>query len=704
VTDRDWYQCLVAPRRVAVVGASADPAKGGLLRHLLRLGFAGEVIPVNRRAAVIEGLPAVPDVAAIDGPVDLAVVTVPAEAVPAAIRSCADAGVPVAYVVSAGFAELGDRGRALQAEARAEAARTGLRLVGPNTNGLISARSNLVASIMSAVADLDPPLRDDGIAVLTQSGAVGAFLLQGCADAGLGVGTYFSTGNEADLGLEELLGGMVDDPAVRVVLGYVEGLRDGPAFVAAARRARAVGKPVCLLKVGVTEAGAEASASHTAALAGADSVYDGVFRQLGVRRATDLRQLVGAGQALRSAAGRGRRLGLVTISGGLAVMATDALVPRGLHLPGWSDKTAAVLASLLPGYVNVRNPLDTSGALAEDPGLLQTILQTAALDDGIDVLLLALGGSAARQATLAAAVADVAPLLAKPVVVVWVGPHGPPVRALAASGIACFATVEDAVAALDIALGRALPAEAAPAPEVDPAAVATARAIIAAARAQGHAALDEVEGKRILRCFGIPCPGEAVVRDGGDVAAATSSLAMPVVAKICSRRLLHKSDVGGIVLGLADNEAAAAAVTHLRRRAASLGLDDAAIVVQEQLPVGVELIVGASRDTTFGPVVTVGIGGVTTELEPDIQIVLPDASGAEIRQAIDCLRGQKLLDGFRGAAPVPRDALVAVVTRFAALVRDLPEIAEIEINPLVATRDGSRLVAVDALVTLAADG
>jgi acetate---CoA ligase (ADP-forming) len=702
-----WYQAVVAPRRVAVVGASSHPAKGSLLTNLLRMGFQGEVIPVNPRGGPIAGLPAVTDIREAAAQIDLALIVVPAPHVPDAVRGCVDAGVRVAYIMSAGFAELGEQGRVLQEQARAQAVGRGLRIVGPNTNGLISARAGLAASIMTSVGDLPAPLARGGAAVITQSGAVGAFIFTGCHNAGLPVGTYLSTGNEADVGFEEMLGELVDDPSVDLILAYAEGIRDGAGFVRAAERARAVSKPIVLLKVGVTDEGARASASHTAAIAGSDTVYEGVLQQLGVRRARSLRELIDAGRLLSdSPGGLGTRAGVVTISGGLAVMATDEIVRRSLSLPSWTDGSAKAFRQVLPAYLQISNPLDTSGVMADNLGILRSVLRAASADSRTDVTLLCLGGSRAREQAVVDGLADFLPKIAKPTLVVWVGGSPDVYQRMRHAGIIAFESVEDAIAALSLARAR-LPDgtdHEASQPCGMPsrqAATATAASVIEAARAAGRTALDEVESKVILRAYGVPCAAEAVVEPGADVAQVAAELSFPLVAKLRSAEVRHKSDVGGVIAGLADIAATRAAVADLLALAARLGLQDADVVLQEQVDIGVELILGASTDPTFGPVVSIGVGGVTAEVAPDVQVRLPSLTRAGVYRALDGLRGQRLLRGFRGAAPVPRRRLADTVLRFARMVGDLaPEVSEIDINPLVVERGEGRLAAVDALMIL----
>jgi acyl-CoA synthetase (NDP forming) len=703
-----WYQALVSPRRVAVVGASADPAKGGLLRNLLRLGFHGDAVAVNPKGGTIDGLIAVADIRDVDEPVDLALVAVPARYVPDAIRGCAEAGVRVAYIVSSGFAELGEQGAELQAQAVREAARGGVRLVGPNTNGIISARSGLAGSIMTPVGDLSAPLRPSGVAVITQSGAIGAFIFTGCLAAGLPVGTYTSTGNEADVGFEELLSALVDDPSVQVILAYVEGLRDGAGFIKAARRAQELGKPIVLLKVGVTDAGARASASHTASMAGRDIVYHGVLRQLGVRRANTLRELIDAGRLLMAApAGVGTRVGVVTISGGLAVMATDEIVRRSLQVPAWNAECATRFDELLPDYVTVQNPLDTSGVMADDVALLRAVLETASADDQTDLILLSLGGSRTREQTVLTALSEIVPTLAKPVLVVWVSASSEFPAAMHRSGITGFDSIEAALAAVSVARWAPSPAgeeESIPrhgAPNRH--ALDVAAALITWAQATGRAALDEVESKAILRGFGVPTVAEQML-GADDESCLPADLVYPVVAKLRSPELPHKSDVGAVRMGLSDPAAARRAISELRALAGELKLAQADIVIQEQVDIGAELILGASEDPTFGPVVTIGIGGVAAEVEPDIQILLPSLNRSDVLDAVDRLRSQKLLNGFRGAAPVPRPDLANTVVRFADMVRALsPWVSEIDVNPLIADQQG-RLVAVDGLMVLRHDG
>jgi acetate---CoA ligase (ADP-forming) len=708
VSPTDWYRALTAPARVAIVGASADPAKGGLLRNLVRLGFAGEIVPVNPRVGEIDGLTTAPSVAAIEGPVDLALIVVPAWHVPGVVAECGDAGVPVAYVMSSGFGELGEEGAELERAAVANASRTGLRLLGPNSNGVISARGGLAGSIMTATEDFRPPLVDDGVAVITQSGAIGGFLVPKLLEAGLGVGSYFSTGNESDVGFAELLERLVDDPDVRAVLGYVEGLRDGPAFVRAAARARAAGKPIVVLKVGVSDEGAHASASHTGAVTGSDAVYDGVFRQLGVRRTENLRQLIDAGVILgRTHRPMGRRLGIVTISGGLAVMSIDHAARRRLEVPAWTSATRDRIAELLPPYVGVRNPLDTTGVMADDPLLLHELLTAADEEPETDVTLLSLGGSHHREAAVVDALSALAPTLRKPLLVVWVGGSSGLARdRLPRTGLPVFETVEDAIDAIavvaELPTGREV-GEINPSPAPNQHALNVAEQLVAAARARSLTMLDEVDGKQILRAFGIPCVEETVVSSAAGVPLVLPGMAPTIVAKLRSARLSHKSDIDGVQLNLRGTEAVASAVTDLLERAGRLGLDDAEVVLQDQVDIGAELLLGASQDPTFGPVVTLGLGGTGAELAPDRQIRLPVIARADVDDMVGGLRAHRLLEGFRGAAAIDRGQLAELVQRFGAMIVQLShEVADVDINPLVCRRSDGTLVAVDALFVLKA--
>jgi acetate---CoA ligase (ADP-forming) len=707
VARTDWYASLIAPKRVAVVGASADPAKGGLLRNMIRLGYGGEIIPVNPKAERIEGLPTVSNLRSIDGPIDLALIVVPAKQVPEVVRECADAGVSAAYIMSAGFAELGKEGAELENAARAYATKTGLRLLGPNCNGMISSRSSFAASIMTTSEDFEPPLVDDGIAIITQSGAIGAFLLPGLLAAGLGIGTYFSTGNEADVGFEELLGRLVDDSQVRVILTYVEGLRNGSAFVEVAARAQARGKPIVMLKVGVTRDGARASASHTGAMAGSDAVYQGVLHQLGVRRAGTLRQLVDSGHVMSRLGAVGRRLGVVTISGGLAVMSLDRAALWSLEVPAWSETTAAELSRLLPSYTSIRNPLDTSGIIASNPAVLRGVLEAAARDERTDLIIVSLGGDRDHERKVVRALIEIVPTLHKPLIACWVGGLSESGRqALARAAICSFDTVEDAIDATGIiaraadhetrqAAARATPCS------VNGDALSAARLVIDIAKANGRGALDEIESKQILRAFEIPCVAEAVISGIEELVEVGKRLRPPYVAKIRSAGLLHKSDVGGVITGLSGVDAAGVAVRRLLERARQLGLTDAQVIVQEQAAIGAELLLGSSTDPTFGAVVSLGMGGVGAELDPDLQIRLPELTRWDVADMLGALRAKRIFAGFRGAHAVNREELERIVLQFAAMVRALtPQVAEIDINPLIMLRDGDGLVAADALFVL----
>jgi acetate---CoA ligase (ADP-forming) len=354
----------------------------------------------------------------------------------------------------------------------------------------------------------------------------------------------------------------------------------------------------------------------------------------------------------------------------------------------------------------VQNPLDTSGVMADDVALLRAVLETASADDQTDVILLSLGGSRTRERTVVAALSEIVPTLAKPVLVVWVGASSGFPAAMHRSGITGFDSIEAALAAVSVA--RRAPSTAGQEESIprhggsNREALDAAAALITQARAGGRAALDEVESKEILRAFGVPTVAEGVL-EADDESRLPADLVYPVVAKLRSHELLHKSDVGAVRLGLSDPAAARRAICELRALAGELKLAQADIVIQEQVGIGAELILGASEDPTFGPVLTIGIGGVHAEVEPDIQILLPSLNRSDVLDAVDQLRSQKLLNGFRGAAPVPRPDLANAVVRFADMVCALsPWVSEIDVNPLIADRLG-RLVAVDGLVVLRHD-
>ncbi|MGG5807678.1 acetate--CoA ligase family protein [Falsiroseomonas sp. CW058] len=679
---------LLRPRSVAVVGASADPTRTGgrPVGYLQRHGFAGEIWPVNPRAAEISGLRCFPDVASLPGAPDVGIVLVGPDRAEAAVRDLAARGAAAAIVLAGGFAETGGEGVSRQAALRAAAG--GMRLLGPNTIGLVNLADGIVLSASGALEVGDLPR--GRISLVSQSGGIlGAVLSRGAA-RGIGYARLVSTGNEADLDIADLLDHLAGDEATDVVALYLEGLRRPDAFRAAARRAVAAGKRIVAFKVGRSEAGASAAISHTGALSGEDRMYEALFRQLGIIRAERFSDLLDIPAAL--AAGRrarGRRVAVLTSTGGAGALLADAFGLAGFELPPPDPATAARLAAVT-GEAAVANPLDLTLAGLK-PEVMRGTMQ--ALLDGpeYDALAVVVGSSSLAQPRLAAdAIAACMAGSDKPVIA-FVSPHAPAVlAALNGGGIPAVTEPESAAAVLG-ALAR-------PAPMGAPA--ATPAAAPPAGLPSGP--LDEAEAKALFARFGIPSVREVAAPDPAAAGAAAAELGGTVVLKALSRHLAHKSEAGGVKLGLAPGDVAAEAAAMLARVEAATGRVPDGLLVQEQLRGGVEVILGLVRDEAIGTAVLLGLGGVMAEVLADTSLRLLPIGRADAEAMVAELRGRRLLDGFRGAPAADVPALVDAVLRFAAMAGALgPRLREAEINPLFVLPRGQGVRAADGLAVLA---
>lgn len=680
---------LLAARSVAVIGASSREfsAAGRTLRYLKMYGYAGEIYPVNPDRDEVQGLLCYPSLESLPAVPELAVIVRPAPAVPEAVEECGRAGIPSAIVFASGFAEIGRDGARLQQRVADMARRTGIRVLGPNCNGVIGVPAKLTATFMSGIDEDGLTLRDDGVAFVTQSGAMGAFILYQAQAAGLGVGRFVSTGNEMDVTFGEIVAGLVQDPTVRVVLGYVEGVRDPEKLREALARAAERGVPVCLMKVGRGSVGAAAAASHTGALAGEDVVFDGLLTQYGVTRARDIDHLLDLGRAFAfTPRPRGRRISIVTLSGGAAVLMADAAEDYGLDVPRWEDEWAERLRLALPPFAAVRNPIDLTGALVTDTSLLRSALAVACEHPGTDIVMVLLGNMQKQERAACDIIAEAAAGTDKPIVTVWVGGTGEAVARLAARGLPAFTEPVRAVRAV-----AALVEHACPAP---PRSRSTVRKGEASGARTGRL-LDEVAAKELLRRYRVPTVAERAVTTAQEAAEAARAIGFPVVVKILSTQVAHKSDHGLVAVGLADEQAVLRAAAQILEQA--LGIDDRRLVVQRMVPSETELILGMRRDPTFGPVIALGIGGVLTEVAADVQVRLPPLRPADVHSMLDRLRYAALLSGVRGRVPADRDAVCAAVLGFSEFIMaEGDRFESVEVNPLLIDQNGLP-IAVDAL-------
>lgn len=689
-------EAILAPRSIAIIGASQDATKiGGRPVELLRrFGFPGAIYPINPRAKEVQGLTAYPSVDALPETPDLAIISVAAEAAPAALDACAAKGVKAAVIFSSGFAELGAEGLAMQDRLRATAQRSGMRVLGPNCLGAASVAERSIATFSVVLENGLPPEGPLGIA--SQSGNLGSYTALLARERGIGASRFITTGNECDVDIADAIAFLARDPATKVILCVLETCRDATRLTDALDMARAAGKPVIVLKIGASEAGQAAAASHTGALAGSDAVFDAVFRRAGAVRVTSVEQLLDLGHAaavLGDRLPKGRQTMLLTASGGFGVLLADAASAAGLLLPSPSAETQRRILDVVP-YASPRNPVDATAQMSSRPEILETILAALLEDDACDALLVLMSASLYLPRLRAVYMPTLRAVREKhPDKVVMLAVHGPAdaVAELTAMGFPVVDGVGPSTHTLaglcDLAAARSLPPQAAPLPPaspLDPAALRT-----------------EAGAKKALAAAGLQVLPERVVSSAADAAEAAAAIGFPVVLKIVSPDLPHKTEVGGVVLSLKDAPAVREAHDAMLARvhAAAPGARIEGVLVSPMVGGGVELILGTKRDPVFGPVVLVGLGGIFAEVIQDIAVRPAPVDEAEAMAMLRSLKAFAVLDGARGRPRADLDAAasaIAAVSCFAA--RHAAQVSEIDINPLLVRPTGEGAVALDALI------
>ena len=688
---------LLRPASVAVIGASNDPTRigGRPIRYLRAAGFAGRIHPVNPKHREVQGLPAFPHVSAVPEAVDLAVVAVPAPSVVETVEACAARGARAAVVFSAGFAETGAEGRRRQRRLAAVAADTGIRVLGPNCLGVYNSGIGLFATFSTTLEDGFPV--PGGAALVSQSGAYGSHLSLLARKRNVAVRYWVTTGNEADVSVPEALGWLAEQDDVSVIMAHAEGITDRDALVRALETARARRKPVVFQKVGATEVGARAARSHTAALAGADAVYEAAFRQFGAYRARDTDEMLDVAYA----AGFGvfpesPRVALVSISGGVGVQMADAAVGLGLDVAPLSESAQSRLKAALP-YASPRNPVDVTAQafnrvelVADNLGIVfeeerhdavvAFFTYVAAADGMVEPIRRAIAAARARRPDRALALSIVAP----PEIV----------RRYEADGCPVFEDPTRAVRSV-AALHRfsRIFAERPGAPPE------------AAARAPRPALpdgpLSERQAKDLLAEAGVPVLGAELARTAGEAARAAAAFGAPVAVKLCAPGVLHKTELGGVALDVPDAAAARRAFETVtsRARAVDPALRVEGVLIAPMVAGGVETILGVRRDPTFGPVVLFGLGGTLVEVLDDVSLRVAPFGEAEARRMIAETRAGKVLRGTRGRGPYDVAALAAALSRLSVFAADHGERLEsAEVNPFVVLPEGRGALALDALV------
>jgi acetate---CoA ligase (ADP-forming) len=699
-------KAFLEPHAVAVVGASrhAGTIGNALIVNLKRHGFTGAIYPINPQAGEIEGLRAYPTLSAVNAPIDLAVIAVPAAAVEAVVAECAKVGVRSVVVISAGFAEVSDAGRQAQQRLKELVRTSGMRMVGPNCMGVLN--TDPAVSLNATFAPNWPPAGNIGMS--SQSGALGLAILDYVRVLNIGMSTFVSVGNKADVSSNDLLCYWADDPRTQVIVLYLESFGNPRKF---ARIVPDIArhKPIIAVKAGRSAAGTRAASSHSAALASLDVAVDALFEQAGVIRTDTLGELFDVAALLATQpVPAGPRVGVVTNAGGPGIMLADACEARGLRVPELTSATLATLRAFLPTVAGLSNPIDMIAA-ATPEHYARTVAAVGA-DPNVDSLIvihipLAVSDGKAIAAAIARAAADVP--AHKPVLSVFISSTGaPPALSAGARGrIPSYGFPENAAMALAAAerYGRWRTRPRGTTFTLHRFARDTLRAVVERVLASSRDAcwLQPSDVKTVLRAAGIEFAATQTTAPHEAVATA-ERLGYPLVAKAIAPGLVHKSDVGGVIMDLDSAAAVAAAVETLQARMQAIGVPLDGVVLQRQIQGGIEALVGVTTDPTFGPLVVCGLGGVLVELLRDVSFRLTPVSDVDAADMLDKLRAAKLLDGYRGAPPGDRAALITVIMRISALVEVVPEIRELDLNPVKVLPPGRGAIVVDGRIRIGA--
>ena len=699
-------QAWLNPRSVAVVGASQRPGAVGsaLLTNLQHGGFRGPIYPVNPQATLVHGLPAFPTVSAIGAPVDLALIAVPAAAVEAVVADCARAGVHGVVVISSGFAEASAVGRETEQRLRAMVRAAGMRLVGPNCMGVLNTDPQILLNATFTTPDFPPA---GNIGMLSQSGALGLAMLDYVQSLRVGISTFVSVGNKADISSNDLLAYWADDPRTDVIVLYLESFGNPRRF---ARLAPTVArrKPIIAVKSGRSTAGSRAAASHSASLATNDTAVEALFEQAGVVRANTLQELFDVAVLLATQPlPPGARVGVVTNAGGPGILLADMGETHGLTIPELASETQATLRAFLPPQAGLANPVDMIASAT--PEHYRRTIEAVGADAHVDaVVVIYIPPLVTDPGEIAQAIAVGAGNMpvSKPVLTVFMSSQGAPAALHTGprGALPTYMFPENAALALAAAVryGRWRARPMGTPQHLSPFAHSAVRAVIDRVLADTHGSvwLQPDDVATVLQAAGIPM-AQAVQTTPEAAVATAERLGYPLVAKIVSPDVLHKSDVGGVIMGLETPDAVATAVTTLVERLRQIGARLEGILLQRQVPSGLEALVGVTTDPLFGPLLVCGLGGTLVEVLHDVTFRLTPVSDLDAAEMLTTLRANVLLDGYRGAPPGDRAALINVILRVSALVESVPELQELDLNPVKILAPGAGAIALDGRMRLA---
>jgi acyl-CoA synthetase (NDP forming) len=685
---------LLAPRSVAIFGASNDPERisGRPLRYFLEAGYSGALYPINPNREVVQGVPAYPNLASVPGPVEFALIAVPAALATEALQASINKGVRAVVMFTAGYAETGEEGRRAQERIAELARRGGVRLCGPNCLGLFNLRTGHTPTFGSYLEE--GPEQPGPLGMVTQSGAFGTHLLALAKRRSLLSGVWISTGNEADIQVADGISFLADDPETEAIACYMEAIKDRDRFVEAVTRARANGKPVIAMKVGGSAVGTAAAASHTASLAGSDAIYDAAFRQLGVERAVSPEDLIEIAYACtRGRLPRSRRLAVMTVSGGAGVLMADAAEQEGVELTPLSAEAQAEVLRWVP-FAAARNPVDLTAQPLNEPELIDRGFDLLLGQEGfpaIAAFFLLWASSPKMGGILFKSVSQAAARYPDRYFALSVIAREEVRRRYEDAGIAIFEDPWRAVEAVAAAMRCAERLDAPPAPLPPP---------LEGLPPLPKRRIGEDEAKRILAEAGIPAVAERLATGAAEAAAVASAMGDRLALKILSPDILHKTEAGGVLLDVPAAEAADAydrLIAQIRATAPQAQVDG--VLVSPMLQDGVETIIGVQNDPVFGPVVMFGLGGIFVEVMRDVTFRIAPFGVEEARRMIGEIKGAAVLEGARGRPPADIDALAEALSwlsRFAAA--QAGRFTSIEINPLLVRPRGFGVAALDALI------
>ncbi len=691
---------LFTPRGVALLGASRDPSKLGhaVLANLLdpEHGYPGPIYPVNPHADEILGKVCYPDISAVPDPVELAILVIPAPAVPAAIEACGKRGLQAAVIISGGFREVGAEGATRERQVVEIARRYSMRVMGPNGIGVIDTHTPLNTTFVRGMP------AEGSIAFLSQSGALCGGVIDWTEGRGMGFSRLLSMGNEADVNETDMLPCLAEDEHTQVITLYLEDIKDGPGFLAALREITPR-KPVLAIKAGRTSGGQAATASHTGALAGAHAAFAAACRQYGVIEFDSVKDMFDGAMALAyQPLLKGRRIAILTNGGGPAALAADAMEPIGLTLARTSVETQARLRTFLLSDAQVGGPIDMLGGADEHD--FRRALEVVLEDEGNDGVLVVLAPQAlVDPAEVVNALAEAAESngTGKALVACLMGEASlrPAFAAAHKHHIPAYTFPEDAVSAIGTLYQRGRWLASARPRATMPAGMdlERARTLLDATGSARHRVIDAVEGEAILRAAGIVAPMDRLATSAEEAAAAACEVGFPVALKLISADISHKTDAGGVLLDIRDEAATREGFETIvrRARAANPQASIRGVQVQRMVSGGREVIVGIKRDATFGPLVMFGMGGIYAEALADVSFRLAPLSRQDAEEMIAEVRSAKLLTGLRGLPPADRDALIDALVRVSWLAHGCPGVSELDINPLMVLPEGQGTLAAD---------